>query len=108
MFPIFFFFFCITRDSLLQKLNSKWLKRKKGNVLIHNPRKSGSMTIPSGKPDPCAHGASPGMCVRLLVQLYFMLVLLSDPLSTSVVKQGVLESSREIEAGRLGRASPGV
>lgn len=34
----------------------------------------------------------------------FVLVLFSDPLSASVVKQDVLAFSREIESGRLRRA----
>lgn len=62
--------------------------------------------MPPGEPAPRAQGSWPVTSFHLLVQLYFVLVLLSGPLSASVVTQDVLAFSREIEAGR--QESPGV
>ena len=64
-----------------------------------NPRRSGSI-MPSGRPDPGAQGSSLIMCFHFLIQLYFMLVVLSGTPSTSVFKQSVLEFSSETEARR--------
>lgn len=54
----------------------------------------------SGRMDTGAQGLYSGTCFRLLVQSYFVLVLLSGTLSASVVKQGASKFSRQTEAGK--------